>query len=493
MEVRSLKELVKETITRYARYFPSVRRQIESQKASSVNWFRAEIDEARHRHQDVLPEKGKSTEEVLAILTKDGERERKKWDTGHHSGSIYHGAVKDMQELFGKVFGMYAIANTLHPDVFFSTRQLESEVIRMVVNMYNGDADACGTITSGGTESILSAMKTYRDHALKERGITEPNIIIPVSAHAAFDKAGEYFKIAVKKIPLDPTTGEVDLKLMKRATNSRTICLVGSSPNFPHGTIDPISDIAAFAKSRNIGCHTDACLGGFLLPFMREAGFSHPPVDFSVPGVTSISCDIHKYGCSPKGISVVMYRSKSLRNYQYCFVPNWQGGIYATPGLAGSKSGALAVCGWSALVCMGRDGYVELTKRIMTAARKIAKAIQEMDDVEIVGRPDVSVVAFTSKTLSIYYIADALKERTWQMNVLQNPPAVHICLTGPLADNTDNFIADLKVCIQEVKNDREGKYSGEGGTAAIYGTALSAPQSVVSEILGCFLDVVTES
>merc|ERR550534_1504571 len=187
----------------------------------------------------------------------------------------------DLPTIYGRIFELYCCCNLLHSDLFPFSAQLESELIRMVVNMYHGDANACGVVTSGGTESILLAMKAYRDRGV-DRGITEPNICVPISGHAAFWKAGQYFKIKVKKIALDPKTGEVCLKSMKRAINSSTVAIVGSCPNFPHGTVDPILKLARLAKGKDIGLHVDACLGGFLIPFMNEAGFTLPPVDFRV-------------------------------------------------------------------------------------------------------------------------------------------------------------------------------------------------------------------
>lgn len=249
----------------------------------------------------------------------------------------------------------FVLANPLHPDVFPGVRRMDAEVVAMVLSMYNAPpGQGVGTTTSGGTEvrrlhsaesiatlmtaqSILLACKAHRDWAKAVKGITEPEIVLPRSAHAAFDKAGAYFKIKIHHIPVDPITRKVQLHRVKRAINKNTIMLVGSAVNFSDGVADDIPALGALAIKNRIGLHVDCCMGSFIVPFLEKAGFPTSPFDFRVQGVTSISCDTHKYGFAPKGSSVIMYRDKALRRYQYYTSSDWAGGVYASPTLAGSR------------------------------------------------------------------------------------------------------------------------------------------------------------
>lgn len=496
LETESLADLLKEYMMPMLRLLPSVRAKLDEAVNDTTEAIQHSIKRHRIRRFEQLPKSGRDSQEVIDMITKDYAKEKEITSSGKLSGTVYHGG-QDLAEMFGHLFTLFAISNPLHADVFFHSRQLEAEVIRMVADMYNGDSETCGVMTYGGTESITMSIKAYRDRG-RVRGITEPNICIPVSAHAAFLKAGQYFNVAVKLVPLDPVTSQVCVKSMRRAINSRTVAIVGSCPGFPHGTIDPIEDLARLAQEWNIGMHVDACLGGFVVPFMEEVGYKMPRFDFRVPGVTTISCDVHKYGFAPKGTSVLLYRNKEWRKHQYSFMPKWQGGIYATPGLAGSRAGALAVMSWAAMVKMGRDGYAKATRIMVEAAREVAEGVRSIDGVRIVGSPDVTVVAFASDRDGpeggslTYGIKDAVEERGWILNALQNPPALHLCLTLPTAPRAAEFVADLRHAVNEVTNDKTGKYS-KGSTAGLYGSAVSVPASVVTECCSAFLDVLSES
>ncbi|KAJ3216766.1 hypothetical protein HK099_005741 [Clydaea vesicula] len=456
-----------------------------------------------------LPIKGLSEKEVKNELVKFKELEHVNWQKGRVSGAIYHGG-EDLSKLLTEAYGMYAIANPLHPEIWPGVRQMEAEIVSMTLSMYNAPSTGCGSVTSGGTESILIAVKTYRDWAYSTKGITNPEIVIPVTAHAAFDKAAHYFKIKVHHIPIDPKTAKVNIKLLKRALNPNTIMIMGSSPNFPHGIVDDIPALAAIAKSHNIGMHVDACLGGFIVPFLEKAGFPLPHyVDFRVEGVTSISCDPHKYGFAPKGNSVVLYSNKELRNFQYHVLTDWPGGVYASPSIAGSRPGALIAGCWAAMMSHGEEGYVNSTKDIVKVTRKIADAVSEIPELELVGKPLVSVVAFRSNknfSLKTYGLADLLsrkgiekqfltsykmknKKIGWHLNILQFPEAIHIACTLPTIVGSDDLINDIKSSVELLKKDPN---AGNGDVAAIYGTASSVPdRSILEDVTSGFLDALT--
>ncbi|KAJ3211569.1 hypothetical protein HDU67_004424 [Dinochytrium kinnereticum] len=420
-------------------------------------------------------------------MGKSGEEE---WRSGKVSGAVYHGGDA-LNALITEAYGIWSITNPLHPEVFPAIRRMEAEVVSMCLSMYNGPEDSCGSMTSGGTESLLMAIKTYRDRARILKGVTEPEMIVPVTIHAAFDKGADYFGVKIVHVPVVPATGQVDVAKVARAINRNTIMLAGSSPNFPHGIIDDIPALAALAKKHDIGMHVDACLGGFIVPFVEKAGFPLPfHVDFRVDGVTSISADTHKYGFAPKGSSVIMYRSRELRNFQYFVATEWPGGVYASPSIAGSRPGALIAGCWTAMIHMGESGYIESTKQIVGATRKITEGIKSIDGLRVIGTPLLSVVAFEAvPPLKVYGVGDILSRRGWHLNMLQYPQAVHIACTMLTVPAAEQLVADLKEAVEMLKKDPA---AGNGDLAAIYGTVASIPdRSVIVDVTRGFLDSLT--
>ena len=329
--------------------------------------------------------------------------------------------------------------------------------------------------------------------------------IVPETAHAAFRKAGSYFNIKIHLVACPAPTYSVHIPSVSRLMNSSTILLVGSAPNFPHGIIDDIPALSRLAlrKKGSLPLHVDCCLGSFLVPFLSRAGFSTVPFDFTVKGVTSISCDTHKYGFAPKGNSTCLYRTQALRSYQYFISPDWSGGVYASPSIAGSRPGALIASCWASLMSQGESGYISSCHSIVGAAKKIEAAIREnpslRDEVSVMGKPLVSVVAFTSKTLNIYDIADAMTAKGWHLNALQSPPAIHVAVTLPIVAAVDRLITDIITVVEEEKEKErvrivEGKGAkggAKGDAAALYGVAGSLPnKSVVVQLAGGFLDTL---
>lgn len=288
---------------------------------------------------------------------------------------------------------------------------------------------------------------------------------------------------------------------MSRLVNSNTVLLVGSAPNFPHGIIDDITGLSRIASRRNIPLHVDCCLGSFLVPFLERAGYDSEPFDFRVKGVTSISCDTHKYGFAPKGNSTVLYRTNELRNYQYFISPDWSGGVYASPNMAGSRPGALIAGCWASMISVGQDGYIDACHKIVGAAKRVAEGIRESEtlrrDLRVIGKPLVSVVAFTSETLDIYDIADGMSAKGWHLNALQDPPAIHVAVTLPIVPVVDELLSDLEAVVQDEKEKErirllEGKGAKgakKGDAAALYGVAGSLPdKTIVKELAAGFLD-----
>jgi len=296
-------------------------------------------------------------------------------------------------------------------------------------------------------------------------------------------------------VDVDPGTFSANVKAMDKAINSNTIALVGSAPGFPQGIIDPISELSALAVKHKLGLHVDCCLGSFLVPFAEKAGYKLPLFDFRLPGVTSISCDTHKYGYAPKGTSVILYRSFELRHNQYFVSPQWMGGIYCSPSMPGSRPGGLVVATWAAMVAMGEDGYVNCAKAILNSAREIKSGINQIDGVRVLGDPAVSVIAFgidpnsqKAKNLNIYKVGEAMGKRQWNLNTLQYPSSIHICCTYMHREKAQVFLSDLKESIEEVQQYPERFKSG---MAAVYGLAESIPDgSIITDMTKGYIDIL---
>ena len=375
-----------------------------------------------------LPKCGMSKENIVKRITSlKGSESLSVWEKGMVSGTVYSGA-EELTELTTEIFRMTSWSNNLHPEVFPFTRKLEAETIKMCCSMFHGGPDACGVLTAGGTESIIMAMMAYRQMAY-ERGIRKPEIVCAVTTHCAFDKAANYFSMRIVHVPVDKKTGKCNMKAMSRTITSSTIVLIGSAPSFPHGIIDPIEEIAALAIKKRIFMHVDCCLGGFVLPFMEDAGFPIPPFDFRVKGVTSISCDTHKYGFTPKGSSVVLYANSKLRQYQYFVATDWPGGVYASPSVAGSRPGAPASMAWATMMYMGRQGYVDSVTKMVRTTRYIESEMRKIDEIFVFGKPQVTVIGFGSSKFDIFRLSNFLAEKGWNLNPLQFPSSIHVCVT----------------------------------------------------------------
>ncbi|KAL0575549.1 Dihydrosphingosine phosphate lyase [Marasmius crinis-equi] len=450
------------------------------------------------RHLE-LPAEGQTLEWILAEMERMDKESpsHTKWAEGKLSGAVYHGG-DDLTKVIVAAYSRYCVSNPLHPDVFPAVRKMEAEIVAMCLRLYNNPSGA-GTMTSGGTESIVMAVKTYREWARKTKGITEPEMVIPTSAHAAFDKAAAYFKIKVHTIPVDPYTRKVDLKRVKNAINANTIMVVGSAVNFPDGNQDDIVGLGKLASKYRVGLHVDCCLGSFIMPYLERAGLSGgldgkyklEPFDFRVQGVTSISCDTHKYGFAPKGTSVIMYKCADLRKYQYYIFPDWPGGVYPSPSLSGSRPGALIAGCWAAMQHIGDSGYLASCKDIVSCARQIAETIRTtIPELYILGSPPASVVAFASKhpKVNVLDVGDRMSRKGWHLNALSGPAAVHIACTRLTLQVVDTFISDLKECIKDAKNSPTA-----GGTmVALYGLGKSSAvgPSMVGEVATAFIDTM---
>ena len=377
-----------------------------------------------------MPDEGTSREEILAMMSGMASRENVVWEDGHCSGTMYCGD-HDHYDFLNQAFSNFSYVNTLQRDMCPSATKFEAEIIAMTLDILDASAlegrKPGGLVTSGGSSSIAHAVLAYREG---NPNITRANMIKPETAHPAFAKAGHLFGVDMKIAPVDPVTLEVDLEWVRANIDANTVALIGSAPNYGYGTVDPIAELGAIALDRGIGLHVDGCLGGFLLPFGRELGYDIPAFDFTVPGVTTISADTHKYGYALKGTSVLAFADQSLRNAQYFYLTDWSGGKYCSPGMDGSRSGGLLAATWAAMVSLGRAGYLRYAKAIFETSAAMQDAIRSHPSLRIMGRPSF-LFSFTSDEYDIYLVNDFLRTKGWRMNGQQYPNAIHMAVTRP--------------------------------------------------------------
>lgn len=500
----SLHKLYKETYRRLYVLFlrlPFVQAKVRSQVKKTLGELEDKLVPSGPgvTQHTALPASGWTPEQVRAELEKLGEMKHTKWENGRVSGAVYHGG-DELLSLQSEAFKRFGVSNPIHPDVFPGVRKMEAEVVAMTLGLFHAPETGAGVTTSGGTESIIMAVLAARQKAHFERGVREPEIILPETAHTAFRKAASYFKIKVHLVPCPAPSYKVHIPTLTKLINSNTILLVGSAPNFPHGIIDDIPSLSRLALRSKLPLHVDCCLGSFIIPFLSHAGFPSPDFDFRVPGVTSISVDTHKYGFAPKGNSVVLYRTAELRRYQYYVCADWSGGVYASPSMAGSRPGALIAGCWASLMRMGEDGYLNTCLQIVGAAKKIEERIRTSDalcrSITVIGKPMVSVVAFranqaqtdTMYKVDIYDVADAMSSKGWHLNALQDPPAIHVAVTLPIVNAVDDLLRDLEDVVEAC---RGNVTSEKGNAAALYGVAGALPdKGVVDQLASGFLDTL---
>mmetsp|Transcript_5872 Transcript_5872/g.18861 ORF Transcript_5872/g.18861 Transcript_5872/m.18861 type:complete len:569 (-) Transcript_5872:39-1745(-) len=484
--LKSLKDDIGSRVVKVLKQVPGAREKIADEFQKMEEDLEKSLKQPGREQNHTLPTEGVSHEIILSKMQNMYDNEKSKWQEGWVSGAVYHGG-EDHIQLQNEAFKLFSISNPLHPDVWPSVMQFEAEVISMTANMLNGGiSTVCGTMTSGGTESILMATKTHRQWAYETLGITEPEVVAPQTAHAGIDKACDILGIKLISVPVDPITFQVNPKVLKKYLTSDTIMIYSSAPQYPHGIIDPIEELSKIAVSHGCGLHVDCCLGGFVLPFAQKLGYPIPKFNFELPGVTSMSVDTHKYGYASKGTSVVLYRTPDLRKHQYFTYPNWPGGLYVTPSTAGSRPGALSAACWASLVAMGEKGFLEATTGIMETQRRIKQAVADTDGIDLCGDPIAMIVAFQSKRFNIYNLADRLHKRGWSLNSLQNPASVHICVTLRTVPACDRFIKDLRECTAECLANPDEIEKG----AAVYGMASSMPAGPVHDMLRTYTDVV---
>lgn len=395
-----------------------------------------------------LPKEGTSREEILAQLdvlqAKDVD-----WKSGRAFTLAYY-AGEDVLSLATEANTRFLSANALNVEAFPSLRRMQAEVVGMVADLLHGGKDAAGFMTSGGTESILLAVKAARGRG-RERGIAAPEMILPTTAHAAFEKAAAYFDVASIRVPVRDDFRADPAAMAARLTPS-TVLIVGSAPAYPQGVIDPIAEIAQIAERAEINCHVDACMGGMTLPMLERLGYPIPPFDFRVPGVTSISVDLHKYGYTAKGASVILHRSKELRRYQTFTTENWLGGFYASSGILGTKSGGPIAAAWAVMNYLGEEGYLRLAKAARAATEALLAGLRGIRGLRVLGKPDATHVAFTFDDVDPFAVGKALAQRGWFVDQQKPPPSLHCTVNAVHGPVIAEFVGELTRVVAHVRD-----------------------------------------
>lgn len=400
-----------------------------------------------------FPEQGAARSDLFAEM-EDARRADVDWRRGR-LGLYVHFGGDDVLEVAKEAYRRFFSENALGPKAFPSLKKFEDDIVAWTADLLHGGPAATGVVTSGGTESIFLAVKTARDHARAVGSrVTQPEIVAPVSAHPAFDKAAHYLGMKVKRIPLRADF-RADVPAMAAAITPDTIMLVGSAPSFAHGVIDPIVDIAALARERGLWLHVDACVGGFLAPFVRRIGYPVPPFDFEVDGVRSMSADLHKYGFTAKGASVLLLADVALRKHLVFEFDNWPRGKYASPTFTGTRPGGAIAAAWAVLRYLGVDGYMRIATQLMDARAKMKAGIESIDGLYIVGTPELTVMGYGSRDLDTFAIAEQMTQKGWFVSTMSEPPGIHMGMpTMAHVAVVDEYLADLAQAVAAVRTQK---------------------------------------
>lgn len=405
-----------------------------------------------------FPASGTGREAIMASLTarKGGDVP---WAEGRVFAYIYDPG-DEAKQLLMDAFNLYFMENGLDPTSFPSCMELEKEVIGMAVDLVNGGADATGTFTSGGTESILLSLKTTRDYYRDVKpGITEPEILLPTTAHPAFHKACQYFDLKAVMVEVDDDFCAIPEK-MEAAITPNTILMVGSAPSYAHGAVDPIRELGEIALRHGLRFHVDACVGGMYLPFAKELGYDIPDFDMSVPGVTQLSMDFHKWGYAAKGASCILYKDRAIRRYQIFSYASWTGYAVINPGVTSTKGGGPIAACWAILNHLGRDGYLRLVDAAQSASQKIVRAVGDIEGLEVMGKGQINMLALRATDFDIFPLSDEMKKRGWfiqpQFGFANSSENMHLSVGYHNVHQVDEFIVDLAEVTAEVRAAQQG-------------------------------------
>jgi glutamate/tyrosine decarboxylase-like PLP-dependent enzyme len=411
-----------------------------------------------------LPEIGWSATDVFDSLEVMRARDVR-WREGR-AFSLAYNAGPDALAVAEEAYRRFSGENALSTDAFPSLKQIQAEVVAMAGVWLGATPNSAGFMTSGGTESILMAVKAARDRLLAERQIRQPNMVLPTSAHAAFAKAGAYFGVEVRRVAVGPDW-RADVSAMRNCVDKNTVLIVGSAPQYPQGVVDDIVSIAKIASDAKINCHVDACMGGVTLAYLERLGEKIAPWNLQVPGVSSISVDLHKFGYTSKGASVIMYASRHLRSYQGFVTADWLGGMYGSSGVLGTKSGGSMASAWAVMHFLGDDGYLRLTRQAREATLQLASIIRNSPELVLRAEPESTLLCFGAQdpnSLNVFAVADELSKRGWYVDRQTPPDSLHCTVNAIHHDKIDWFAKDLRNSVETVLSQRSTGNVGAYGT-----------------------------
>ena len=402
-----------------------------------------------------IPENGLRKEDILETL-ESYKQDDLDWKAGRVFGYIYDPG-QEVTDLVHKAYTAFLSENALDPLSFPSLLRLENEVVAMVADILNAGRQVVGNFTSGGTESLILAVKTARDYARATKPhISEPEMVLPITGHASLFKAAHYLGLKPVVTPVNDGSFTADVEAMREAITENTIMLVGSAPSYAHGVVDPITDIAALAEENNLLCHVDACVGGIHLSYMEKIGYSVPPFNLNVPGVTSLSVDLHKYGYAAKGASIVLYKDKELRRHQMFACSRWTGYTVINPAITSSKSGGPMAAAWAVLRFLGHEGYMKIVREVMDATELLVSGIASIDGIRVLGSPGMCMftIGASDDRINVYRLADMMKAKGWylqpQFGRANSPSNLHVSLNHSTVPQAAAMLADLKTTVAEL-------------------------------------------
>lgn len=460
-----------------------------------------------------IPEKGLAKEQILATLSafKNNDMD---WKAGKVWCYVYDPGDETTQ-LVQEAYRMFLTENGLDPTVFPSMLKLETEVVRMVASLLGGDENVVGHVTTGGTESIILAVKTARDKGRAEKpGITTPEIVLPITAHASFHKAAHYLGLTPVVTAIDPQTFRAEVDAMRAAITPNTVLIVGSAPSYSQGVVDPIAEIGQLALERDIPFHVDGCVGGIHLAYMRKLGYAVPDYDFNVPGVTSISADLHKYGYAAKGASVILYKNKALRKYQIFACTDTTAYTLINPTVLSTKSGGPLAGAWAILQYLGDEGYKHIVETVQEATGRLIEGVNAIPGLRVLGEPAMCMFSFAAENVNAFQLADEMNKRGWyiqgQFASSQSPRSLHVSVMYSNAANVDPMLQDLRECVEVLEKETpidsqsiqaivahalaspspEEAFSQLAQSAGIVGTELPEELAFINEVLEALPDEV---
>jgi len=420
-----------------------------------------------------IPATGRTPDAILAEARDYGQHDAD--FRGGRTWSMVYWAGDEHHELVEKAHDLYLAHNALNPIAFQGLKRMETEVVQMCADLFHGPESTVGTMTSGGTESLLLAVKAYRDRARsKWPWIRRPNMVAPRTIHPAFAKACHLFGVKLRTVAVDEH-GHVEPKAIRKAIDRNTIFVAASAPQYVTGVVDPIPEIAAIAQKKNLPMHVDGCFGGFMQPWLSRLGVAMPDWDFRVPGVTSISADLHKYGYAAKGASTLLFRDMTYLRHQFFASTDWPGGIYISPGMAGTRPGGPIAAAWAALQGMGEQGYLDKAEQAYEASQQLRRGIGAIDGLRVLGRDPMStIVTWTNADadVNVYAVADQMQAKGWSVDRQQHPASIHCTCNASNLPVIDAYLADLAEAVAHVRANPELAREGD---AAVYGLMARVP------------------